>query len=143
MSLHPPELVFQHALTEAVDIWNLGSTTYELVTGRTPFEAFFDDKELVPQFQKVIGGVPEEWVQDAISNGVLKERIDGSSADGFLSLEEQIRKAYFDGYKSDTLQLGDGELELLGRYLRKMLIVDPKQRATSEGLLAETWISEA
>lgn len=51
--------------------------TYELVTGRTPFEAFFDDKELVPQFQKVIGGVPEEWVQDAISNGVLKERIDG------------------------------------------------------------------
>lgn len=67
----------------------------------------------------------------------------GSSADGFLSLEEQIRKSYFDGYKSDTLQLGEGELELLGRYLRKMLIVDPKQRATSEGLLAETWISEA
>lgn len=26
MSLHPPELVFQHILTEAVDIWNLGST---------------------------------------------------------------------------------------------------------------------
>ena len=26
MSLHPPELIFQHDLTEAVDIWNLGST---------------------------------------------------------------------------------------------------------------------
>lgn len=26
MSLHPPELVFQHTLTKAVDIWNLGST---------------------------------------------------------------------------------------------------------------------
>lgn len=29
-----------------------------------------------------------------------------------------------------------GELELLERYLWKMLIVDPKQRAASEGLLA-------
>jgi serine/threonine-protein kinase SRPK3 len=26
MSLHPPELVFKHTLTKAVDIWNLGST---------------------------------------------------------------------------------------------------------------------
>ena len=95
MSLHPPELVFQHILTEAVDIWNLGSTvrgsiqspiltfnllpvkTYELVTGRTPFEAFFDDKDLIPQFQKVIGGIPDKWVQYALTSGILKERIDG------------------------------------------------------------------
>jgi serine/threonine protein kinase len=26
LSLHPPELVFQHPLSMAVDIWNLGST---------------------------------------------------------------------------------------------------------------------
>ncbi len=51
--------------------------TYELVIGRPPFEAFFDDKDLVSQFQKVIGGVPEKWVQDALSNGVLKEGING------------------------------------------------------------------
>ena len=31
-SLYPPELVFQHVLTEAVDIWNLGFT----VRGSTP-----------------------------------------------------------------------------------------------------------
>ncbi|KAL9126734.1 MAG: hypothetical protein Q9217_004261 [Psora testacea] len=66
-----------------------------------------------------------------------------SSAEGFLSLEQQIRRSYFDGYRNDTLQLGEGELELLGRYLQKMLVVDPEQRATSEDLLAETWISEA
>lgn len=44
-----------------------------------PFEAYFDDKGLIPQFQKVIGGVPEKWVQDAFSNGVLKESIDGEA----------------------------------------------------------------
>lgn len=54
-----------------------------------------------------------------------------------------LRESYFGAYSRDTLQLGEGELEILGRYLRKMLVVDPKQRATSEGLLAETWISEA
>ncbi|PQE30497.1 CMGC SRPK kinase protein [Rutstroemia sp. NJR-2017a WRK4] len=78
-SLHPPELVFQHPLTKAVDIWNLGSTTFELVTGRSPFEADFDDRALIPQFQKVLGGVPENWVHDALSSGVLKEKPDGLS----------------------------------------------------------------
>lgn len=47
--------------------------TYELVTGRTPFEADFDDHDLIPQFQAVVGGIPAEWVPDAIREGVLKE----------------------------------------------------------------------
>ncbi len=82
ISFHPPELVFGQALTEAVDIWNLGCTvrsetqsssfiqnlssvkTYELVTTCTPFEAAFHDKDMIPQFHVIIGGVPEEWIQD-------------------------------------------------------------------------------
>ncbi|KAL8902761.1 MAG: hypothetical protein Q9171_007608 [Xanthocarpia ochracea] len=66
-----------------------------------------------------------------------------SSTEGFLPLEQQIRESYFKCYKSSTFELGDGELELLGRYLRKMLIVDPKKRAKSGDLLAEAWISES
>lgn len=34
------------------------------------------------------------------------------------------------------------ELNLLEQYVRKMLIVDPKQRATSDTLLNEMWIRE-
>ena len=45
--------------------------TYQLVVGRTAFEAFSNDKGLIPQFQKVIGGVPEQWVDDALKKGVL------------------------------------------------------------------------
>lgn len=133
--------------------------TYELVIGRTPFEGFGDDKPLIPQFRKVIGGVPDKWVQDALSSGLLTPKINGqispiswilanygkdSSAEGFLPLEQQIRDSYFrNGYKRDTFSLSEEELELLGRYLRKMLIIDPKQRATSGDLLAEAWISDA
>lgn len=54
---------------------NLPLKTYELVTGHAPFEALFDDAVLIPQFQKVIDVVPEKWIWDALSNGVLKERI--------------------------------------------------------------------
>lgn len=54
------------------------SQTYELVTGRTPFEADFDDKDLVSQFQKVLGGVPEQWISEALDTGVFKEKPDGS-----------------------------------------------------------------
>ena len=52
--------------------------TYKLVTGRTPFEAFdMDERYLVAQFKTVIGGVPENWIHDALSNGVLKKSGDG------------------------------------------------------------------
>ncbi|KAK3942337.1 kinase-like domain-containing protein [Diplogelasinospora grovesii] len=141
MSLHPPELVFRHPLTNAVDIWNLGSTTYELVTGRTPFEADFDDRELIPQFQKVLGGVPEQWIRDALGNGVLAEKPDESSADGFLSLEEEIQRSYVNGHDSETLELGEKDLELLGRFLRMMLVVEPEKRATSSELKTHPWVS--
>lgn len=52
------------------------SKTYELVIGRTPFEAGMDGRELVPQFQKVLGGVPDQWIQDALKAGVLTEEPD-------------------------------------------------------------------
>ncbi len=54
--------------------------TYELVTGRTPFEAGFDDRALIPQFQKVIGSLPERWIHEALSSGVLKEPPDSPSS---------------------------------------------------------------
>ena len=54
--------------------------TYELVTGRTPFEAWMDNRELVPQFQKVLGGVPDQWIQDALRTGVLTGEPDSQSS---------------------------------------------------------------
>lgn len=53
------------------------SKTYKLVTGRTPFEAFMDDRELIPQFKKVIGGVPEQWIREGLEIGMLAKEPDG------------------------------------------------------------------
>ncbi|KAK1255069.1 hypothetical protein MKX08_009064 [Trichoderma sp. CBMAI-0020] len=110
MSFQPPELVFRLPLTEAVDIWNLGCTTYELVIGRTPLEAFMDDRELIPQFQKVLSGLPEQWIREGLETGVLEEKPDASRAAHFLPLEEQIQKAYANGYDKETLDLNEKDL---------------------------------
>ena len=98
MSLHPPEVVLGRPITQAVDIWNLGCTvrgstnppmlalnllfvkTYELVIGRAPFDAGFSDKELLPQFKKMIGGVPDKWIQDAFGDSQSVEGIIGQTS---------------------------------------------------------------
>ncbi|QYS95402.1 Protein kinase domain-containing protein [Trichoderma simmonsii] len=139
-SLHPPELVFRHPLTEAVDIWNLGCTTYELVIGRTPFEAWMDDRELVPQFQKVLGGVPDQWIQDALKTGVLTDEPDISAASGFSSLEEDIQASYANAYDKETLDLNEEDLTILGSYLRRMCIVEPTRRASLAELMSHPWV---
>ncbi|KAM6481756.1 kinase-like domain-containing protein [Trichoderma sp. SZMC 28011] len=139
-SLHPPELVFRHPLTEAVDIWNLGCTTYEIVIGRTPFEAWMDDRELVPQFQKMLGGVPDQWIQDALKTGIFTEEPDISAANGFLSLEEDIQASYANGYDKETLDLNEEDLTTVGSYLRRMFIVEPTRRANLTELMSHPWV---
>jgi serine/threonine-protein kinase SRPK3 len=36
-----------------------------------------NDRELIPQFQKVLGGIPEQWIQDGLESGLLTEKPDG------------------------------------------------------------------
>ncbi len=65
--------------------------------------------------------------------------IEEDSTDHFLPLEEEIQRAYVDGYPSETLQSTRKDLERLGKYLRRMLIVDPQQRAAAAELELQSW----
>ncbi|KAL7919624.1 kinase-like domain-containing protein [Trichoderma austrokoningii] len=140
-SFLPPELVFRRPLTEAIDIWNLGCTICELVTGRPPLEAFMDDRELIPQFQKVLGGLPEQWIQEGLETGVLTEKPDESVIEDFLPLEEQIRWAYANGYDKETLDLNESDLTTLGSYIRMMCVVEPIKRAKLADLMSHPWVN--
>ncbi|TFK65632.1 kinase-like protein [Pluteus cervinus] len=158
-SFHPPELVFRHAMSSAVDIWNLACTTFELVTGRTLFEAGFENRELIPQFKKVIGNLPQGWVADAIANNVLAEEPSGAdaeriassrlmldfsldeAAESFLRLEDELARSYIEGFDRDTLDLNESDLDTLGKCLRRMLVLDPCERATTEELITNTWFA--
>jgi len=45
--------------------------TYELITGPL-FEATFPDHQLIPQFKKVIGNMPEDWISNALRDNVFQ-----------------------------------------------------------------------
>jgi hypothetical protein len=64
------------------------------------------------------------------------------SAKGFQPLEQQLLEDYFVRYGRQTFDLDKEEILQLGRYLRKMLVVDPNQRTPLKDLFTETWVSE-
>ncbi len=64
--------------------------------------------------------------------------VTGNSTDEFIPLEEEIQRSYFGSYPSEALQLTRKDLEKLGKYLRKMLVVDPQQRAAAAELASDT-----
>ncbi|KAL2194721.1 kinase-like domain-containing protein [Corynascus similis CBS 632.67] len=117
LSLHPPELVFRRPLTRAVDVWNLGCT--------------------------VLGGVPMEWIREAVTDGVLAgEPDDDDLTDDCLPLESRIQKAYVGEWPSEELRITGKDLEKLVKYHRKMLVIDPEQRATAAELANDSsWIA--
>jgi serine/threonine protein kinase len=101
LSLHPPELVFQRPLTQAVDIWNLGCTVRRFAAA-----AHFQVADPVTALRArrrpyaFRGGVRQpgthttvrtgsrrcttEWVRGALTNGVLDKEPDGMSPYGVV-----------------------------------------------------------
>lgn len=134
-------MVFWRPLSEAVDIWNLGCTTYELVTGRTKFESWFHDGELPNQFRRGIGEIPEQWMLDATKDDTFKDRQSRFTGEGFEPLELDLHRYYFCGYDRDTLELNEEDIRKLARYLRRALVLDPEKRATLQELRLEAWIT--
>jgi len=141
ISFHPPELVFQLGLTNTVDVWNLGCSIYELITGRTLFEAMFSDHMLIPQFKKVIGDIPKDWIPNALRDNVLNEPPNDADADGFLSLEDELMRYYFAEHITSPLPLSKEDIMMLGRCLRKILVLDPRKRADTDALLRDPWFA--
>ncbi|PVH99850.1 kinase-like protein [Periconia macrospinosa] len=139
--LHPPELVFRRPLTQAVDIWNLGCTTLEILTGRLPFYMCPGDKEqeLVPQFRALLGNLPAGWIADAINRGVLEDISEDSDHGGSVSLDEDIKFSYRQGFAPSAIQLDEEDLNVFVRYVQRMLVLDPAWRATASELLQDPW----
>jgi hypothetical protein len=131
------------------------------VIGRTLFEVGFENRELVPEFNAIIGNMPPHWIPDALKTGILVEqpkgllsipcwqgymltRVDGGEL-GYLPLEEMVHLFYF-GTKGghidpETLDLSVADTEMLSRCLRRMLVLDPELRAKAMELVDDPWFT--
>ncbi|KAF8474634.1 kinase-like domain-containing protein [Kalaharituber pfeilii] len=147
LPLKSPEQIFQHSLTQAVDIWSLGNTIFELAMGRPLFMVMFDI-EFPQLFAKVLGDVPEGWVHEAIEKGVFTDhqihQYD-ECLEGWRTLEDEMEYVYqkfsgeYDGGSGEWFSSKD--ISDLAKCLRRMLVVDPAKRATSQELIGEEWFN--
>ncbi len=61
-------------------------------------------------------------------------------ANGFLPLEDDITRYYFD--TKGHPQLSKEDIDQLGKCLRKMLVLDPKNRVEAHELLGDPWFTK-
>ncbi|KAF8465285.1 kinase-like domain-containing protein [Kalaharituber pfeilii] len=146
LSLQSPEQIFQRPLTQAVDIWSLGSTICELVTGQPPFRVM-SEIEFPQLFAKVLGDVPEAWVHEAIekklfTNDEIHKHDDRLKywrpLEGHI---EYLYSRYGEAHNDESEErFSPKAMSALAKCLRSMLVVDPAKRATSQQLLSgEEW----
>lgn len=65
-----------------------------------------------------------------------------TSEDDFQPLEGELSFSYFHRDPDASKPLTEADIGLLGRYLRRLLVVDPAKRATARDLLDEPWVEE-
>jgi len=82
--------------------------------------------------------MPEDWIPNALRNNVLNEP-PNDAADGCLSLEDDLTQMYFAKHLTSLLPLSKEDIRMLGRCLRKMLVLDPRKRAETDALLQDPW----
>ncbi|KAF2795404.1 kinase-like protein [Melanomma pulvis-pyrius CBS 109.77] len=129
--LSPPELIFRKSLTKSVDIWNFACITYYLATGQWLFWSLGgSNRNIIPQIHRTIGESSAHWLLTAFLDAIY----DVSNFYDYHILERTLQ--------DDTNDMPDAEKKQIGaltRFLRKALVADPLERATTKELQAEEW----
>ncbi|KAL5476657.1 hypothetical protein ACEPAI_2843 [Sanghuangporus weigelae] len=144
-ALKAPELVLAFAYTTKIDIWSLGCTLFELLTGRLLF-SFPDSRspnELAqePKYHlNLIQNLIREPLFPEASRGTITVEEGFIDSDGWIkspengdTLEERIAK----DVPSDVI-----EKDVLTVFLRRCLRLDPSKRASASELLDDPWLAE-
>jgi len=148
----PPEILFKKPLSKAIDIWGLACTTNKLVTSQEIFNLIMSDNRcLVPQYYRAIGEASASWLLvhliNAVSDGVWKDWPDSERFfyvyPDMPSLEQIMLDDFSrEGDDPSEREVAKEKFEILGRYLRKMLIIDAKDRPDTKELLKDEWVQE-
>lgn len=134
-----PECILGICETSAVDIWALGCTAFELMTGEPLFQPranknLNQNEEHLAQIIELLGNFPASFA------------LSGSNSKRFFDSKGSLKKnpsLNFMGLK-DTLikvhRVKEGEAELFADFLGKMLRLSPFKRASAWELLQHRWL---
>ncbi|KAF6836955.1 protein kinase domain-containing protein [Colletotrichum plurivorum] len=149
----PPEGFFDEPITQAVDIWTLGVSLYEVLGERPFFESFgWDRDDIIAEMVSTLGPLPSRW-WDAWTN-----RNDFFEPDGswvrqvpdhriYTPGSRPLRRRMWDmgrGETPDACQwdIQGGEMRALEELLRGMLAFEPAERLTAEQLMKSEYMEK-
>ncbi|PSK34543.1 Protein kinase dsk1 [Elsinoe australis] len=134
--IRSPEQFFGDTLDHRVDLWSMGCTLFELVSGQTPFESDNATPESIARqmLYLIRDEFPERW---AGKRRALEEQMAESRAS---SLREWLGLLYFDS--EEGVAFSKDEVERVGGLVERLLRFEPGERASAEEILDDEWFDE-
>ncbi|PYH92296.1 protein kinase [Aspergillus ellipticus CBS 707.79] len=147
--LLPPESVFHEKLGQAIDVWILGCTLYEILGERPLFEGFIPDEDhVIAEMISTLGNIPQRWWNQ------WEKRTDFFLEDGSWKKDTHRIHAPYSrpmterlcimgrGSDPDTCEFSSKEMSALERLLRAMMTYEPSERITTSAALRSEWMRD-
>jgi serine/threonine-protein kinase SRPK3 len=136
----PPENILGYRYDKSSDIWSIGCIFYEFLTNHELFHIERDIKDKdqfhIALMYSILGKMNKEYaIESENSNNIFdnKGRVKNNKNIESTSIEQLIKK-----YRSD---LNDFQINEFSRFLKRMLVYIPNERATAQELLSDSFLA--
>ncbi|KIW79310.1 hypothetical protein Z517_05922 [Fonsecaea pedrosoi CBS 271.37] len=135
-----PETLLDTTWDLRIDIWSLGCTIFELVTGQSSFDNFMPRKApLVLEWIAMFGDVPEQWRSQAqVVVGECRDEIEGGSLSSWLG------EVYFGNRSTPErkAEFTQDDIKRLADLLSRMMCYLPENRMSTQYVLKHEWFAK-
>ncbi len=138
----PPEDFFDEPITQAVDIWTLGVTIYELL-GHRPLlevEPDADEDDILHGIFNILGTPPQRWWDKWAGRAKARPPSTTSNPTPLRQRLWEMRKG--DSPASHRWDVGGGELQAFEDLLKGMIAFEPSERLTAQQLMRSEYMVE-
>lgn len=139
-----PEVIMGHKYNEKVDIWSIGCTAYELITGQILFnpdkkKRFSRDRQHMYNIQKILGKYPDYIINKCRRRTVFYRQ------SGLLKGKNYIEYTPFNTFLELSLKnkidVKSEEFNLFLNFIELTLDYDPNNRPSAAECLNHNWFN--